>query len=97
MRKTAFKKFAVRIADGNLMRQAVGFVLIATHRNFFIIRAAQCGILLKRAVNVRAVIINGVGLRACGAAVGRGTKTGMKIEKTERFFSAQSFRFFLIC
>ena len=81
MLKTVFRRFAVRIADGSPMRQAVGFVLIATRRNFFIIRAARCGIHLKRAANVRAVITNGVGLRVCDAAVGRVTNIGMRKKK----------------
>ena len=60
------------------MRQAAGFVPIATRPNISTAVVGRVGILLKPAAFARPALTVGVGHRVCGAAVGRGTMIGIK-------------------
>jgi len=68
------------------MRQAAGFVPIATRPNIFTAVVGRVGIRLKPAAFARHALTVGVGHRACTAAVGRGTTIGMKKIKVKKLF-----------
>jgi hypothetical protein len=68
-----------------------GFAVIAISPNIFTADAKRLGTLSTHAENVRDVIINGVGLRACLAANGLCTEIGMLITDNGKLITDDGF------